>query len=150
MLDELEPRLASGPYLFGAAFTEADIRLFVTLVRFDAAYFGLFKTNKRRIADYRNSASLSRAGARHPGRAGDGEHRPYQAGVLFGESAEPDGDCAGGAGAGVDFACVILDGQRMKHVLAPSASSNRVTFAGPKSSDQFHPQLPSDNLRRPL
>jgi glutathionyl-hydroquinone reductase len=54
MLDELESRLASGPFLFGAPFTEADIRLFVTLVRFDAAYFGLFKTNKRRIADYPN------------------------------------------------------------------------------------------------
>ena len=54
MLDELEPHLSSGPHLFGAAFTEADIRLFVTLVRFDAAYFGLFKTNKRRVADYPN------------------------------------------------------------------------------------------------
>ena len=34
--------------------TEADIRLFVTLVRFDAAYHGLFKCNLRRIADYAN------------------------------------------------------------------------------------------------
>ena len=34
--------------------TEADIRLFVTLVRFDAAYHGLFKANKRRIVDYPN------------------------------------------------------------------------------------------------
>ena len=52
-LDELEARLsAGGPWLMGKAFTEADIRLFVTLVRFDAAYHGLFKTNLRRIADY--------------------------------------------------------------------------------------------------
>jgi putative glutathione S-transferase len=52
-LDELEARLgADGPYLFGKRFTEADIRLFVTLVRFDAAYHGLFKCNLRRIADY--------------------------------------------------------------------------------------------------
>ena len=36
----------------GADLTEADIRLFVTLIRFDAAYHGLFKTNLRRIADY--------------------------------------------------------------------------------------------------
>ncbi len=36
----------------GETFTEADIRLFVTLVRFDAAYYGLFKTNLRRLADY--------------------------------------------------------------------------------------------------
>lgn len=52
-LDELEARLAAGgPYLFGDRFTETDIRLFVTLVRFDAAYHGLFKCNLRRIADY--------------------------------------------------------------------------------------------------
>ena len=53
MLDELEDRLAArGPFLFGDALTEADVRLFVTLVRFDAAYNGLFKCNLRRLADY--------------------------------------------------------------------------------------------------
>ncbi|WP_323041074.1 glutathione S-transferase family protein [Gemmobacter sp.] len=52
-LDELEARLAAGgPFLFGDRFTETDIRLFVTLVRFDATYHGLFKCNLRRIADY--------------------------------------------------------------------------------------------------
>ncbi|WP_323013407.1 glutathione S-transferase family protein [Devosia sp.] len=58
MLDELEARLADGrTFLFGDRLTEADIRLFVTLVRFDVAYHGLFKCNLRRIADY---AGLSR------------------------------------------------------------------------------------------
>nr|WP_306467233.1 glutathione S-transferase C-terminal domain-containing protein [Limimaricola sp. G21655-S1] len=53
MLDKLEARLATnGPFLLGEAFTEADIRLFVTLIRFDAAYHGLFKCNLRRVADY--------------------------------------------------------------------------------------------------
>jgi putative glutathione S-transferase len=61
MLDQLEERLATGPYLFGEQLTESDIRLFVTLVRFDAAYHGLFKANLRRIVDYPNlTAYLAR------------------------------------------------------------------------------------------
>jgi glutathionyl-hydroquinone reductase len=52
MLDEIEAHLAGRDFLVGETLTEADIRLFVTLVRFDAAYHGLFKCNLRRIADY--------------------------------------------------------------------------------------------------
>jgi putative glutathione S-transferase len=53
MLDELEQRLAgTGSFLLGHRLTEADVRLFVTLVRFDAAYNGLFKCNLRRLVDY--------------------------------------------------------------------------------------------------
>ncbi|MDW5593563.1 glutathione S-transferase family protein [Conexibacter stalactiti] len=51
-LEWLEQRLASRRYLTGDAITEADWRLFVTLVRFDAVYVGHFKCNLRRIADY--------------------------------------------------------------------------------------------------
>ncbi|WP_221801309.1 glutathione S-transferase family protein [Oceanobacter mangrovi] len=52
MLDELESRFADGrEFLFGAQLTEADIRLFVTLVRFDAAYHGLFKCNRNRLKE---------------------------------------------------------------------------------------------------
>jgi putative glutathione S-transferase len=61
ILDELEQHLMDKVFLFGGRLSETDIRLFVTLVRFDAAYYGLFKCNQCRIADYPNlSAHLER------------------------------------------------------------------------------------------
>lgn len=55
MLQELEDRFSDGrAFLLGDVLTEADVRLFVTLIRFDAAYYGLFKCNLRRIADYQH------------------------------------------------------------------------------------------------
>lgn len=53
-LDGLEARLAGQRYLVGGQATEADWRLFTTLVRFDPVYVGHFKCNKRRLADYPN------------------------------------------------------------------------------------------------
>lgn len=53
-LDELELRLSKQRYLVGSQITEADWRLFTTLIRFDAVYVGLFKCNKKRIQDYPN------------------------------------------------------------------------------------------------
>jgi glutathionyl-hydroquinone reductase len=52
MLDELDERLSTQRWLVGNRLTEADIRVFVTLVRFDAVYHGHFKCNVRRIVDY--------------------------------------------------------------------------------------------------
>ncbi len=61
MLDELEERLDGRSFLVGERFSESDIRAFVTLIRFDAAYNGIFKCNRRRLADYpRLSAYLER------------------------------------------------------------------------------------------
>ena len=51
-LDLLEERLGESRYLVGDTITEADWRLFTTLIRFDAVYVGHFKCNVRRIADY--------------------------------------------------------------------------------------------------
>jgi len=59
-LDELEIRLATQRYLAGANITEADWRLFVTLVRFDAVYVGHFKCNKKRLVDYPNLWAYTR------------------------------------------------------------------------------------------
>ena len=53
-LDEIELTLDKNRYLCGDRLTLADVRLFTTLFRFDAAYFGLFKCNRRRIRDYPN------------------------------------------------------------------------------------------------
>ncbi|EGQ9825396.1 glutathione S-transferase family protein [Vibrio parahaemolyticus] len=53
-LDKIDGHLATHRYLAGNKITEADWRLFTTLVRFDAVYVGHFKCNKQRIADYVN------------------------------------------------------------------------------------------------
>jgi glutathionyl-hydroquinone reductase len=59
-LDMLEARLSQARYLTGDTLTEADWRLFTTLVRFDAVYHGHFKCNLRRIEDYPNLAPYLR------------------------------------------------------------------------------------------
>ena len=53
-LDRLEGRLATRRFLTGDRLTEADIRLFTTLIRFDPVYHGHFKCNLRRVIDYAN------------------------------------------------------------------------------------------------
>lgn len=66
-LDQLEERLATQRYLFGAHPLETDWRLFVTLVRFDPVYVGHFKCNLRRIYDYPNLYGYLRDLYQHPG-----------------------------------------------------------------------------------
>ena len=66
-LDELESRLSRQRYLVGARLTEADWRLFVTLIRFDAVYVGHFKCNLRRIVDYPNLSNYLRELYQIPG-----------------------------------------------------------------------------------
>jgi len=66
-LDTLEDRLSRQRYLVGDRLTEADWRLFTTLVRFDPVYVGHFKTNLRRIADYPNLSNYLRELYQVPG-----------------------------------------------------------------------------------
>lgn len=69
-LDALEARLEGRDWLLGEALTEADIRLFTTLIRFDPVYVGHFKCNVRRIFDYTNLSRFVRAFYALPGVAG--------------------------------------------------------------------------------
>ncbi len=66
-LDDLEARLARQRYLVGDRLTEADWRLFTTLLRFDPVYVGHFKCNKRRLVDYPNLWSFTRELYQMPG-----------------------------------------------------------------------------------
>jgi glutathionyl-hydroquinone reductase len=66
-LDELEERLATQRYLVGDRLTEADWRLFTTLVRFDPIYVGHFKCNLKRLVDYPNLWAYTRELYQVPG-----------------------------------------------------------------------------------
>jgi putative glutathione S-transferase len=66
-LDWLEARLAKQPYLCGDTLTEADWRLFPTLIRFDAVYVTHFKCNNRRIANYPALQAYTKRLYRMPG-----------------------------------------------------------------------------------
>lgn len=66
-LDWLEHRLSQQRYLMGARITEADWRLFTTLVRFDPVYHGHFKCNRRRLVDYPNLWAYTRELYQWPG-----------------------------------------------------------------------------------
>ena len=66
-MDELEDKLSRQRYLVGKQITEADWRLFTTLVRFDAVYYNHFKTNKKRLLEYPNLWAYTRELYQVPG-----------------------------------------------------------------------------------
>jgi putative glutathione S-transferase len=76
-LDWLETRLSKQRYLVGQQITEADWRLFPTLVRFDVAYFSIFKCNRQRIADFPNLLNYMRELYQVPGVADTVKPRHY-------------------------------------------------------------------------
>lgn len=90
-LEELEARLSRQRYLVGRQITEADWRLFPTLVRFDVAYFSLFKCNKKRIVDYPNLANYMRELYGVPGVAATVKPRQYVAGYWSIRRLNPTG-----------------------------------------------------------
>ncbi|TKB48336.1 glutathione S-transferase family protein [Ferrimonas sediminicola] len=92
MLDQLEARLGDGrSYLFGDTLTETDIRLFVTLVRFDAAYHGLFKCNRNTLASMANLWGYMGRILRLPGVADTVKLDHIKAGYYSIETLNPGG-----------------------------------------------------------
>lgn len=91
-LDSIEKKLAKQRYLLGNQLTDADIRLYVTLARFDVAYYSVFKTNRNRICDFPNLWNYAKDLYQTPGfgsttnfeaikmgyQLGNVENNPYQ------------------------------------------------------------------------
>jgi putative glutathione S-transferase len=86
-LDDLELTLTGQRYLFGDHITDSDVRLFVTLVRFDVAYYGLFKVNRNRLVDFPALWGYARDLYQTPGFGDttdfDGIKRGYYLGAAF-------------------------------------------------------------------
>jgi len=102
-LDEIEARLGRQRYLVGRQLTEADWRLFPTLLRFDVAYFSLFKCNKKRIADYPNLANYTRELYHVPGIAETVKPRYYVLGYYSIKKLNPTGVLPKGTPANFDL-----------------------------------------------
>ncbi|MEM7720905.1 MAG: glutathione S-transferase C-terminal domain-containing protein [Pseudomonadota bacterium] len=81
-LDEIEAQLGRTRYLTGDTFTEADLRLFPTLARFDVAYHYAFKCNIRRLTDYPNLWAYAREIYQMPGVAATVNFEIYKAGYF--------------------------------------------------------------------
>ena len=81
-LDMLDAHLAENRYLCGDTFTEAYVRLFPTMIRFDVAYFGAFKCNLRRLMDYENLWAYTREIYQMPGVADTVDMEIYKRGYY--------------------------------------------------------------------
>ncbi len=82
LLDDLDAHLADHRYIAGDTLTEADLRALPTLVRFDVAYYGAFKCNKKMIRDYPNLAGYTRELYQLPGVAETVDTDIYKAGYY--------------------------------------------------------------------
>lgn len=90
-LDWIDQRLDKQHYLVGDRLTEADVRAFVTLIRFDLAYHGLFKTNLRQLRDYRNITAYMKRIYELPGIADTVSPEHIMAGYYSIRALNPSG-----------------------------------------------------------
>lgn len=90
-LDWLEDRLSRRRYLVGDRLTEADLRIFPTLVRFDVAYHGAFKCNLRRLIDYPNLWAYARDLYQRPGFGETVDFDAYRQGYYGIKQINPTG-----------------------------------------------------------
>ena len=95
-MEFIEQQLNGREYLTGSQFTEADIRAFVTLVRFDLAYYDLFKTNMKRARDYPNIKAYLQRIYRLPGIARTVSPAHIKAGYYSIRALNPSGIIPGG------------------------------------------------------
>ena len=98
-LNFIERRLDGQDFLVGNRLTEVDVRAFVTLVRFDLAYFGLFKTNLRQVRDYRHISDYIQRIHDLPGIAGTVNPDHIKAGYYSIRSLNPSGIVPAGMAA---------------------------------------------------
>ncbi len=134
-LDELEAHLASHRYLVGDRPTEADWRLFPTLIRFEWVYHGLFKCNLRRLVDYPDLFAYTRELYQWPGIAATVNERQIREGYYSMRTLNPIGITP--AGPRVDFS-------------APHGRDS-ISSREPGSDEQRPPEpeaRPSDDIAR--
>jgi len=87
-LDWLEERLAKSRYLFGNQITDSDIRLYVTLARFDVAYYIVFRTNRNRLIDFPNLWNYAKDLYQTPGFGDTTDFEAIKKGYQLGNHAE--------------------------------------------------------------
>ena len=90
-LDHCETILTRQPYLLGQQMTESDWRLFVTLIRFDAVYYSLFKANLRQIRDYPQLSGFMQRLLEQPGIANTVNMQHIKAGYYSIRDLNPEG-----------------------------------------------------------
>ena len=100
-LDWLEERLADRRFLFGDRLTDSDVRLYVTLARFDTAYYFGFRLNERRIMDYPNLWNYAKELYSIPAFKESTDFDAIKRGYLLGASENPDNILPDGPDEGV-------------------------------------------------